>query len=314
MNSSWLLRLQTIFLFVLAQTAIPLLALFLLVILGIYLVNFLFIQPDKIDYIISVYLEVLITAVLAIFFIYVSFVNSLLNALKFGKVKLAGFFVEKTSLITSETKLYFYNLTGDITKSAEIARVLDNPEKLKTPAKSRFERHNTTKVFIVDAYLRMKNYKKAEMLLNSILSPSEADYVMGRKALVSLLKDRDYDRAIEITHDAIEINKSGMVRNAVPKLFELYLILTEIYVHAGRDEEAFNILIPWLDEIDKHPTYFYCRYNKYLASWYYLLLAKIHLNRQVDKKKIIACLEKSISIFKDSYYAKEAASLLKKIT
>lgn len=298
-------RFQIILVYVLSQITFPVMALIMLGLLAIYIANILFKQPEPLVYFWDISIELIVVAVLALFCIYVSFINAILNAIKFGKTKIAGNIIDNTNLVPLETKLFYNNIIGNKDKALEIANILCKDQK-----KSRFDKKYTTKLFIIDAFLNSKKYKKAQAVIFSDITPIESDIVTAKNALLTLYRDKDEQKAIKLALEAININENMAVRNSDPKLFELKLILVEIYYATEKYKEAYETLIPWIETISKYPLYSCCKYNKFNMAQCYLLVAKILSKQKADRDEIEIYLNKSIKTFKNSSYAKEARLIL----
>lgn len=299
MESKFITRLSTVLIFFFAQSAIPILAIYLLIILLIYIINLLFKQVNPQLYFSENYLYILVTLILFVFLAYVSFIIIVLNAIKFGKTGLINILLKYPNLITLETQLYFYNIQGDYTKALEIGSKLSNLDK-----------KSTTKIMLIDSLIQAKKFKKAEELLNSEITSRELDLALSRRALILLKRDKDFDAAINTILEAIDTNKNYLIRNAEPKLLELNLILAEIYLEAGLVNEVRNTLLPWENDILKHPFYSCCKYSSVIVAWFHLIISKSMLKQDVDRSLILDNLNKSIATFKNSVYAREAANIL----
>lgn len=306
MKTGFITRFQIIVIYLISQITFPVITVALLLLMAIYIVNMLFKQPDPLVYFWDISIEFIVVAVLVLFCFYVSFINCILNALKFGKTKIAGYIIDNTSLVPLETKLFYNNIIGNKDKALEIAHILCKEKK-----KSRFDKKYTTKLFIIDAFLNSKQYKKAQIVIFSDITPIESDIVTAKKALLSLYKDNNKDEAIKLALEAIDINQNMAVRNSDPKFFELNLILAEIYYTSDKLNEAYETLLPWVQLISKYPLYSCCKYNKFNMAQCYLLFALVLSKQNANREEIDKYLNKCVCTFENSLYAKEAKKLIR---
>jgi tetratricopeptide (TPR) repeat protein len=300
METNWFTRAQIIIIYIVSQLAIPFFSVFMLVLLLVYLVNFLYIQPNPIEYFRETYLSIIVIAFLLVFGLYTSFMTYLLNLLKFGKTNAVKNLIDLPYIVTAETKLYYYILIGDTSKSLEII-----------PRISSIEKKNLAKIMSADAYIQAKEYKKAEDILNTDINERESDLVRAKKGYILAKKYDDYEEGIKLILDAIEINRKGLIRNAEPKLLELNLILAELCLNNNKIDDAEEAINPWRDNIEKHVLFFKCKYSAFLASQYFFINAKILLKQNHNSEYIKQNLRKSITSFANCIYAKEAENILK---
>ncbi|MEW5821629.1 MAG: hypothetical protein AB1782_15660, partial [Cyanobacteriota bacterium] len=293
------------------QAALPIFTVFLLIILSFYLINIIFIQENTIKYVSECYFELTITVVISIFFLYTSFITTVLNTLKFGNSAIIEYLINNTTLIIPETKLYVYNILGENKKALELAQTIEADNKVPKGFFSKAGLRNTIKLFLADTFINAKRFNKALEILNSDISTYETDIVTIKKALIILQKDNNKEKAIEEGLEAIKINNNDLIRNPAPKKLEIIIILSDIYLSADMPDKALEILKPYLSILSKYPFYSYCKYSKYLISWYFYIYSKtlIKLNNNTDEIKLY--LNKSIELFKSSWPAKCASELYK---
>lgn len=295
MKTNIFTRFITVLTFLIAQLSMPCLSLLLFLMLLIYLLNLFVIQPDKLKYLNETYLYIIITLILTIIFSYISLIGVLLNFLKFGRADLVSKIIAIPRLLTTETKLYYYNLTGQSSKAIDIAKGMVLTDKMIL-----------TKLLVSDAFYIAKKYKTALKLVSEESNAKEIDLAMAKRALIIAKKDNDFDKAIELACDAININKNNVVRNSEVKYFEISLILSEIYYLAGELEKTIETLEPWYESITKYPIFFKSKYNAYFMSQYFLLYAQTLLKKNIDIEKVKYLLDKTIITFPASLPAKEA--------
>ena len=299
MQTNWLTRFQIIFLYFISQAVIPIIGLILLAFLGIYIINFFFIQPEKLAYLSEIYVELVVVLFLTSFCAFVSIINIVLNLIKFGKTNLVENLVTKSKFITDETKLYYYTITGNTTKSLEIAGKFTD-----------FKKRDTTRMLVTDAYLQAKKFKKIQALLDEFINPLEYDLLLSRKAIIALKRDKDNDKALKLALEALETNRKSVVRNSDPKLLEIKIILAEIYLARKETDKAIEALLPFEYDLIKYPFYSCCKYSKYLIAWYCLVYAKALHQTRKNSEEVKFYLNKCIESFPQSVHAKEAKNLV----
>lgn len=279
----------------------PVFCLVFFVLSAIYILNIIFIQENPLNYFNQQFLNIVIVTFLFIFCFYTSIISLFLNLFKFGNIKLLAKFINTPYIISNDIKVYYYNSIGMVSKSLELVSKF-----------IKLEKRSLTKILIADTFIQANKYKSAEKILATEIMQREYDLVQIRKALLVAVKNKDLDKALSLSKDALDANKSGLIRNAEPKHFEIELILADIYYRFEKNQEAFDLLSPLYDDINNHTFYYICKYNALLLSKYYLLYAKIIIKQHSNTDTIQAALKNSIKLFKDSTYAKEARMLLSK--
>jgi tetratricopeptide (TPR) repeat protein len=302
MQTGWLTRMQVITLYIISQLVIPVLAAIFFLILSIYILNILFIQPDKMVYFDEIYLYAFISFFLFIFCFYITLLIIVLNLLKFGKSKLAGILVNTPYLISPETRLYYFYVTGQKTKALELSKKLKNLEK-----------RTLAKLLCADVLMLNNRLREAEKLFFMDKNDREIDIVKAKEALLYLKKKPDSGKAEQLIQEALDLNRNAVVRNSDPKYLEISLINAEIYISANKEDKALDILNYWHDTATRHIFYFKARYSALLLSQYYLLYGLCQLKVYRDYEKAEYYLNNAIKTFKGSIYAASARKILENI-